>query len=87
MGILGYLSGHKQQERTTKFKRVARELSNSFPALDLRFNLQEGSNTVRVLAPDLSSRALRMSLDKESERDLVVRATFELKRLAKQYDA
>ncbi|MCB0361001.1 MAG: hypothetical protein KDD44_15235 [Bdellovibrionales bacterium] len=70
-----------------QFISIASELSIQFPDLDLRFNLQSGSNRLRYVAAAVSTEVHEMTLGEIETRELIYEAIFTLKELAQMYDA
>jgi hypothetical protein len=72
---------------TKQFVYFASRLSCSFPDLDLRFNLQGGTNRLRYTIPAVSSRVFELTLGKQNIETLVHEATFEIKEITQRFDA
>ena len=76
-----------QPEIRQQFISIASELSNIFPDLDLRFNLQGGSNRLRYVAAAISSEVHELELGDLETQELIFEAIFTLKEVAQLYDA
>ena len=70
-----------------QFVKLANELNYRFPDLDLRFNLKSGSNQVRYVAAAVSSKVHSISLDDRSPGEMLHQAIFNIKEIARLYDA
>ncbi len=68
------------------FVYLAGELSSRFPELDLRFNLQTGTDRFRVIAAAVSNTVIELPIAKHECQDLLHAAIFELKELAQLFD-
>lgn len=77
----------QQQDLTNQFIYFASKVSGYFPDLDLRFNLQNGSNLIRYTAPKVSKKVFELALGAESVEELVHSATFALKEATRRFDA
>ncbi len=79
----------KQTDQLTRqFIHFASRLSAYFPELDLRFNLQDGTNTLRYRIPDLSKDVFELDLDPAlSIEQLLHEAAFTIKEIAQRFDA
>lgn len=81
------LSDFPQQNVTDQFVYFASKLSTYFPDLDLRFNLQGGTNRLRYSIPSISKRVYELQLGHEHIENLVHEATFKIKEIAQRFDA
>ncbi|MFN8392225.1 MAG: hypothetical protein U0136_18175 [Bdellovibrionota bacterium] len=72
---------------TKEFIYFASTLSSSFPDLDLRFNLQNGTNRLRYTIPAVSSKVFELQLGQDEIDSLVHEATFEIKEITRRFDA
>lgn len=71
-----------------RFIFLATELTQLFPALDLRFNLRSGTSNCRVFAGALSCRIVELDLERDDNpEELLHDAIWEIKRLAGLFDA
>ncbi len=70
-----------------QFVFLATELSNLFPELDLRFNLQSGTNQLRYRAVAVSKEVFELPLGKRSAQELLHQAIFTIKERARLFDA
>lgn len=70
-----------------QFCIVARELCNRFPNLELWFNLEEGTSTMRYGAETISPEVLELKLGLDSAEVLCTQAIFSLKVLARMFDS
>lgn len=72
---------------TDQFVAVASALNNHFPQLDLRFNLLSGSNVLRYQVASVSRKIFELELGTKSTKQLVHEAIFNLKEVARLFDA
>ena len=70
---------HDEGSLSSRFQDVARELSNYFPTLDLRFNLRSDNDTIRCLVAEDAEEVFEMSLADQDPRHLVYEAVFAIK--------
>jgi hypothetical protein len=77
----------KELNPEERFVLLAMELQRTFPELDLRFNLLDGSTTARCLIPELSEEALELSLNGRELSKTLHEAIFSIKQLAHLFDA
>ncbi|MCB0324682.1 MAG: hypothetical protein KDD69_13965 [Bdellovibrionales bacterium] len=70
----------------TKFVAVARQLSEQFPTLDLRFNHVDDESSMRCVLPDIEEGVLELDLSSETQ-TLLHQAILEIKALARLFDA
>ncbi len=77
----------KSDAITELFKQFANELHTSFPQLDLRFNLKGGTSTLRYFMPDTSEQVFEANLNEQSLEELLHQAIFNVKELARLFDA
>ena len=75
------------REVEKQFVLLASELSNYFPALDLRFNLLSGTTQLRCIAPEISPVPLNLDLSMKDTTQLLYEAIFAIKMLGKFFDA
>lgn len=80
--------GRKNDPLTRQFVHFANCLSAYFPDLDLRFNLQDDSKTLRYQIPELTADVFELDLDPaQSIEELIHEAAFTIKELAQRFDA
>jgi len=70
-----------------QFVFIANELSSRFPDLDLRFNLQNGTNTLRFMAAAISRDVVELDLGDHETTDLLNAAILQIKEIAQIFDA
>jgi len=70
-----------------KFDSVIRELDIRFPELDLRFNFQSGSNSMRFYIADIDSDVMELDLRSVSAQAILNEATFCVKQTVRKFDA
>jgi len=70
-----------------QFVYIANELSTRFPDLDLRFNLQNGTNTLRFMAAAISRDVVELDLGDHETIDLLNAAILQIKEIAQIFDA
>ena len=69
-----------------QFHVLANELSVRFPELDLRFNLQSGTNRLRLKAASVSHEVIELPLGEYETDELLYAAMFRIKEIARLYD-
>jgi len=70
-----------------QFVFLATELANRFPELDLRFNLQNESSTLRFVAAAVSKDVVELDLGEHETGDLLNAAILQIKEMARIFDA
>jgi hypothetical protein len=80
-------SNSTQELVRRQFVFLASELSNTFPELDLRFNLRSGTNQLRYKAAAVSQKIFELPLGESDSRALLHQALFTIKEAARLYDA
>lgn len=70
-----------------QFVFLAQELSNRFPDLDLRFNLQNDSSTLRFIIAAISRDVVELDLGEYETSDLLNAAILQIKEMAQIFDA
>jgi len=70
-----------------QFVFIANELASRFPDLDLRFNLQNGTNTLRFMAAAISRDVVELDLGDHETTDLLNAAILQIKEIAQIFDA
>lgn len=70
-----------------RFVCFARELTNVFPDLDLRFNLQGGTTKLRYLAADLSPEIFEADIAAQKIDTVIGEAILNIKQIARLFDA
>lgn len=70
-----------------QFVYLATELSNRFPDLDLRFNLQNDTATLRFVAAAVSTDVIELDLGEHETTDLLNAAILQIKEMARIFDA
>jgi len=70
-----------------QFVFLANELSHRFPDLDLRFNLRNGSSTLRFMAAAISRDVIELDLGDYETVDLLNAAILQIKEMAQIFDA
>jgi hypothetical protein len=81
------LSERTREKLTGQFIDFATKLSGYFPELDLRFNLQNGSKTVRFTLPGHTNRVFEAELGQNELDSLVYEAAFAVKEMVRKFDA
>lgn len=72
---------------TKQFIYFASKVSAFFPDLDVRFNLQGGSNTLRYTIPAVTDEVFELTLGRERIESLIHEAAFAIKELTQRFDA
>ena len=80
-------SVRQTQQRETVFLEFARSLTNTFPELDLRFNMAAENPVVRYQVADLSPEYHELALAIDNAQEMIYDAVFQIKLLTRQYDA
>ena len=70
-----------------EFHFIVRELTNVFPELDLRFNLQAGSNRIRYQIADVSHDTYEAQIGAQSAQNILNEAILNIKAIARRFDA
>lgn len=77
-----------RDETTNRFVYFASVLSGSFPSLDLRFNLESDSHTLRYYAAGTSPEVFQVDLNYVNDLEtLVHEAIFNVKEIAQLFDS
>lgn len=77
---------HRSDPVTSRFVTLATQISNFFPELDLRFNLQHGSTTLRYMIAGLSDDVYELEFDTNDIHPTVHEAVFAIKQLIGRFD-
>ena len=72
---------------TEQFINLATEISNLFPDLDLRFNLQQGTKRLRFTLPTVTKDVFELELNPENITPTVYEAAFTIKEITQRFDA
>lgn len=78
------MSTTKQQHMA---RRLAQDLLQTFPKLDLRLNTQAGRPAIRLIAPEFSTRVIELQVIDKSPDELLMEAVFAVKELGQLFDA
>lgn len=78
------MSTSKQQHVA---RRLAQDLLQTFPKLDLRLNTQAGRPAIRLIAPEFSNRVIELEVIDKSPDELLMEAVFAVKELGQLFDA